>query len=260
MGGGMTGTLFCFGLGYSRPSPGPPARGARAGRSAAPPAGRRRRRPWRHGLAHVPVRSRPAAAARGAGRRDARADLDRAGRGRRPGARPARTRSARRSAGSAISGTTAVYGDRQGGWVDEATPIEPTPGPRRPPRPRRGGVAGVRPAGPHLPPRRHLRPRPQRLRQPQGRHGPADRQAGPGVLAHPCRGHRDRARGLDRPAAARGDLQCLRRRAGPAPGRGGLRRRADGRRRRRPSSPTRPPTSRRWRGPSTRTTAGSGTS
>ena len=98
-------------------------------------------------------------------------------------------------------GTTAVYGDRQGGWVDEDTPIEPTLA--RADRRARAEAAWLASGlpGPHLPPRRHLRPGPQRVRQPEGRDGAADRQAGPGVLAHPRRGHRDRARGLDRAAA-----------------------------------------------------------
>ena len=59
-------------------------------------------------------------------------------------------------------------------------------------------VASARRAGAHLPPRRHLRARPQRLRRTARRHARAHRQAGPGVLAHPCRRHRRRAARLDR--------------------------------------------------------------
>ena len=126
-------------------------------------------------------------------------------------------------------GTTAVYGDRQGGWVDEETAIEPTLA--RADRRARAEAAWLgsglpvhifRLAGIYGPGR-------NALRQPEGGHGAADREAGAGVLAHPCRGHRHRARGLDRPAAAGCDLQCLRRRTGAAAGRGSLRRRAPGR-------------------------------
>ena len=49
---------------------------------------------------------------------------------------------------------------------------------------------GHRQARRDLPAVRHLWARPQRHRQPQGRHGAAHRQAGPGVQPHPCRRHR----------------------------------------------------------------------
>ena len=49
-------------------------------------------------------------------------------------------------------------------------------------------------------PCRHLRPRPQRLRQSRARHGAAHRQAGPGVQPHPCRRYRRRARASRRAA------------------------------------------------------------
>ena len=106
--------------------------------------------------------------------------------------------------------TTGVYGDRGGGWVDESAELSPS-GERG--RRRVAAEAGwldlwrpPRRAGAHLPPRRHLRPRPQPLRGAARRHGKTDRQAGPGILPHPCRAIWRGARCLDRPAAARRGL------------------------------------------------------
>ena len=216
MGDGMTGTLLCFGLGYSAEALGAPARRAWLADPRNDPAARPRRRTLAaRGWRMFAVRSRAAAAARGARGRHPCPQLDRAGRGGRSRARSARA-DLRGAHWIGCLGTTAVYGDRQGGWVDEDDRHRAHARARRPAGAGRGGVAGLGPAGPHLPPRRHLWPRPQCLRQPEGRHGTADREAGPGVLAHPRRGHRDRAGGLDRAAATRCRLQCLRRRAGAA--------------------------------------------
>ena len=68
----------------------------------------------------------------------------------------------------------------------------PRPGDRaRPPAGRgRGGLAGCRRAPPHLPPRRHLRPRARAVREGAQRPGATHRQAGAGLQPHPCRGHR----------------------------------------------------------------------
>ena len=190
----VSGILLCFGLGYSAQRAGPPARrrglggprhdppareggGARRRRAGRmfrvrPRAIRCRPRRWR-GVTHVLTSIAP----------DDEGDpvLDLHG---------ADLRALPSLAWVGYLGTTAVYGDRQGGWVDEDTPIEPTLA--RADRRARAEAAwlAVRPAGAHLPPRRHLRAGPQRARQPAGRHGAADRQAGAGLLAHPCRGHR----------------------------------------------------------------------
>ena len=68
-----------------------------------------------------------------------------------------------------------------------------------PPGRRRGPLAGERPAGAHLSPGRHLRPRPgaQCARRGARRHRAPDRQAGPGVRPHPRRRHRPGAARVD---------------------------------------------------------------
>ena len=97
--------------------------------------------------------------------------------------------------------TTGVYGDRAGGWVDETSALRPSgERGRRRVAAETGwleSVAAARGPGPHLPARRDLRSRPQPVRGIARRHRPADRQARPGVLAHPCRGYGARARCLD---------------------------------------------------------------
>ena len=60
----------------------------------------------------------------------------------------------------------------------------------------------LRPAGPRLPPRRHLRPRPRRAASRCARAAPAHRQAGPGLQPHPRRRHRHGAERLDGRAAS----------------------------------------------------------
>ena len=63
--------------------------------------------------------------------------------------------------------TVGVYGDSGGDWVDEASPLRPATARARARVAGGGGVARVRPRerrrGRHPAPRRHLRPRPQRL-------------------------------------------------------------------------------------------------
>ena len=125
MGGGMTGTLFCFGLGYSAE--------VLARRLAA------------QGWAIRGTTRRPEKAERLAGQGWRLWPFDRA----RPlppealaGATHALVSIAPDEAGDPVLdlhgrdlrdtrwigwlGTTAVYGNRQGGWVDETTPIEPS--------------------------------------------------------------------------------------------------------------------------------------
>ena len=97
---------------------------------------------------------------------------------------------------------------------------------------RRTRLAGAR-AGSgrrrrHLSAARHLRPRPQRDRPGAGRHGTAHRQARPGLLAHPCRGHRRHRADGDHASARRRHLQRGGRPAGFDQRRGGLRLRAAG--------------------------------
>jgi hypothetical protein len=114
--------------------------------------------------------------------------------------------------------TTGVYGDHAGDWIDEAR--------RSPPRPSAAArgcwpkpVARRPPRRAHLPPRRHLRPRPRPVREGAPGHRAPHRQARSGVQPHPCRRHRAGAHGLHRPARARHRLQRLRRRPRPAAGR-----------------------------------------
>ena len=142
----------------------------------------------------------------------------------RPGARPAR----RRHRGDAGARLARLSVDDRGLWRprrrlgrrDRSTAADRRA--RPPPGRRRAGlarsVARPRRAGPHLPARRHLRARPQRVRRAARRHRKAHRQARPGLLAHPCRGSGERADRLDRAAAPRRRLQCLRRRPGTARG------------------------------------------
>ena len=259
MGGGVTGTLFCFGLGYSA--------GTLAHRLAAQGweiRGTTRRPEKAQALEAMGWRMFP---------------FDRA----RPlppealaGVTHGLTSIAPDEAGDPVLdlhgtdlralgwigylGTTAVYGDRQGGWVDEATPIEPTLA--RADRRARAEAAWLasglpvhifRLAGIYGPGRNAF----VNLKD-----GTARRIVKPGQLF--SRIHvEDIASVLEasiaRPRPGAIYNVCDDEPAPPA-GRRGLRRRAHGRRRRRPSNLTRPPTSRRWRGPSTRTAAGSGTS
>ena len=74
---------------------------------------------------------------------------------------------------------------------------------------------------------RHLRPRPQRFRQPPERHCETADQARPGVQPHPCRRHR-RCAMAPRRAGTWQRLQRHRRPSGAAAGCGDLCRRADG--------------------------------
>ena len=97
--------------------------------------------------------------------------------------------------------TTGVYGDHDGGWVDEETGLTPT---------TKRGKQRVQAEGEwwHLAKEHTL---PLSLCQGQERHGAANREAEPGVFAHPCGGHRAGAGRVHRGAAPRSDLQCLRR-------------------------------------------------
>ncbi len=92
--------------------------------------------------------------------------------------------------------TTGVYGNRDGGWVDESSPLAPSGerGRRRVAAEQRWleSARTSRASRASLPPRRHLRPRAKRPRHRARGPRPAHRQARPGVLAHPCRGHRRR--------------------------------------------------------------------
>jgi nucleoside-diphosphate-sugar epimerase len=97
--------------------------------------------------------------------------------------------------------TTGVYGDRDGGWVDERAELRPSGarGRRRAAaeaawlglwRGRGVPVRVFRLAGIYGPGRSPFRA--------ACRNGKAHRQAGSGVLAHPCRRHRQCADGVDR--------------------------------------------------------------
>ena len=130
---------------------------------------------------------------RGDRRRLARALHHRARHGGRSRAQDLRPPAAATRAGSAISrrpestAITAAAGSTRRRRPGPASRAASTAG-------RRTRLAGDRAGGGrrgrHLPAARHLRPRPQRDRPGEGRHGPAHRQARPGLLAHPCRGHR----------------------------------------------------------------------
>ena len=215
--------LLCFGLGYSaRVLAG---RLDRRGLGSARHRTRSRNRRRAVGLRDVPLRPRAQTAALRFRRRHAYPCLGPAGRG----------RATRRSIGTASDiaalpglvwlgylSTTGVYGDRGGGWVDEESELRPSGerGRRRVAAEagwldlwRRSGVpvqvfrlAAI--YGPGRSPFQALRA------------GTAKRiaEAGAGVLAHPCRGSGERARRLDRAAASRRGLQCLRRRGGAARG------------------------------------------
>ena len=246
----------------TRPQPWPSGWRHAAGRSAARRDGRTRPTRWPpRGWRMFAVRPQPAAAARGLRRRHPRPDLDRPRRGRRPGARPARGRPAARRAGwIGYLGTTGVYGDRQGGWVDEDTAIEPTLA--RADRRARAEAAWLasglpvhifRLAGIYGPGRNAF----VNLKD-----GTARRIVKPGQVF--SRIHvEDIASVLEasiarpRPGAIYNVCDDE-----PAPPQDvvDLRGRAAWASHRRPRSPTRRPSSRRWRAPSTRTTAGSGTS
>jgi nucleoside-diphosphate-sugar epimerase len=99
--------------------------------------------------------------------------------------------------------TIGVYGDHRGGWVDETTPVRPG-GDRSVWRAAAErawldfGVASGVPV--HL-----FRLEPARATG-AGPRAPR-RQAGPGVQPHPCRGYRQRGRGLDGAPAPGRDLQ-----------------------------------------------------
>ena len=60
--------------------------------------------------------------------------------------------------------TTGVYGDSQGGWVDETSPPQPTPGPQPSPPSVRTAVAEQRPARAKFPASSHLWAGPMPLR------------------------------------------------------------------------------------------------
>ena len=119
--------------------------------------------------------------------------------------------------------TVGVYGNSAGAVVDESA--QPHPNNER----TRARVVAesawlalgeeIGPACAGVSPRRHLRTWAERARQASRRNGAAHRQARAGVQPHPCRGHRERARSLDRAAAGGRHLQCRRRRAGAAGGR-----------------------------------------
>ena len=235
-------------------------------------ATRRRRWPqacagWRRAWARP---ARPGGATLGAGVEAVRLGRRRGGgRRRSPRRRPSWSRSRRRTAGDPALGatarrwraaparwvgylsTTAVYGDRQGGWVDEKSPLAPVHRARALAGGGGGGVARDRAAGAGLPAGRDLRAGAQRARQAARGAGAAGGQAGPGLQPHPRRGHRARCSlaSMARPDPGAG-LQRRRRRAGAAAGRDRLRRRAPraaGRRRR---CRSRRRSSRRWRGAS----------
>ena len=113
-----------------------------------------------------------------------------------PPAATAPCRAAAACNGSAISRRSASMATiRRLGRRDERMPagIAPLAAARR----GRAGLAGLRPrarrAGRGAAALRHLRTRPQRLRQSRQGHGAAAGQAGPGVQPHPCRRHRRRA-------------------------------------------------------------------
>jgi nucleoside-diphosphate-sugar epimerase len=109
--------------------------------------------------------------------------------------------------------TVGVYGDQEGRWVDETTPPKPNSD-RTEARVEAeeawlqfGEETGI---PTHVFRLAHLWPGEKRLRQADRRHGEAHHERWPGVQPHPCRRHRERARGLDRAAAGRRHLQCRR--------------------------------------------------
>ncbi len=158
-------------------------------------------------------------------------------------------------------GTTGVYGDHGGGWVDEATPVAPTMA-----RTRRRVAAEGHWLASGLPV--HIfrlagiyGPGPGRNALEAVRAGTARRIVKPGqtVRPDPRRRHRPGAARLDGAAQSRRDLQPRRRRAraarrtsSPSPASCS----ASSRRRRSPSTR---PSCRRWRRASTATIAGSAT-
>ena len=112
--------------------------------------------------------------------------------------------------------TVGIYGDQEGGWVDESTAPNPNSartGARVAPR---TSLAPIRArdwrSGARVPARGHLRTGTVRVRQGFERARRAASTGRAGVQPHPCRGYRERARSLDRQAARRRDLQCRRRR------------------------------------------------
>ena len=224
-GGAAVSRLFVFGLGYSalalaRRLQAEGWRIAGTTRSAGE-AGEARR----SGHRGPSVRPRPAARRTGrrARRRDPPPELDRAGRGGRPGARPSRAdlERCRPLAWAGYLGTTGVYGDRGGDWVDEASPVAPTMARTR----RRVAAEGrwlaraaCRSTCSASPASTAGRAATRSTRCARGT-ARRDRQARPDVRPDPRRGHRADAVRLDRAAQSRRDLQRRRRRAGAAAGR-----------------------------------------
>ena len=212
------------------------------------------------------LRPRPSAGRLGIWRRHPYPHFDPAGRDGRSGARLPRRRHRRaarpRLARLSVDHRRLRRPRRRLGRRDLRT--APDRRARPAPRRRRGGlarsVAAARRAGTHLPPRRHLRARPQR----RSTHcAPAPRSAS----TSPARCSRASMSTIWRaccaasiaPAAPRRDLQCLRRRAGRAGGRDRPCRGAARARRRRRWCRSPRPRCRRWRGASRTTTSGSRT-
>ena len=189
----MTGRLFIFGLGYSGLEIAKLARAAGWSVAGTVTDRRQGRATARRGHRGASVRRHGAAARRALRRGDAHPLHHRARHARAiPRSGPAR-RCCSDARWLGYLSTTGVYGDHGGGWVDETTP--PKPGqPRSIERlaaERAWQAMAIEAARRrHLPAARHLRSRPQRHRPGQGRHRAAHRQARPGLLAHPCRGHR----------------------------------------------------------------------
>ena len=105
--------------------------------------------------------------------------------------------------------TTAVYGDHKGGWVDETTPLAPTTERGMARARAESAWAALGPATAHLPACRNLRTWPRTPGKGPARHCTEDRQEGAGLQPDPCRRHRGSARGIDRAAQSRSDLQCM---------------------------------------------------
>ena len=114
--------------------------------------------------------------------------------------------------------TTGVYGDTGGAWVDESAAPAPTGvrGGRR----LEGGEElaclrrAARPRRSRLSPGGDLRAGAQCARHRAARRGQTDREARPGLLAHPRGRYRAGAGRLHRAAEGGRNLQCVRRRAG----------------------------------------------
>ena len=118
--------------------------------------------------------------------------------------------------------TNGVYGDHQGAWVDEDSDLFPTTARARRRIRAEADWAGfgrrMEPAGRHLPPTRHLRPRPFGPRHGAQGQGAARLQGRAGLQPHACGRHRHGA-GREHGAPRRPrSLQPRRRRAGAAAG------------------------------------------